>query len=284
MNNEPNTTNPTADPPHADNLRAGISVASAFEDHRDCGDDDPFFRYETRVPQGDEAIPPCLADPQSTSFLATARDLLVWLVGDYWGPATLALHHFVWQFRKFEILDYLRPIELLLRRMLVIEAFALAGSQSLPPSRPGGVIRTSRAPQEKPACDPTQPETWRVSFRIMPAKLAERHWRLPRKKLPPIDRDHFRGDPRTPMRFRRVQHQSMPLARRLEAVIRVINDPAPYVRRLAFRLRRGREAAPNLWLLAMPRRGPNKPPLARDANEAARTRLSEILPAYWSSG
>jgi hypothetical protein len=172
--------------------------------------------------------------------------------------------------------------------MLLIEAFALAGSQTLP--RPQ--VRTAKAqaasgpaaptttpttcPKRAAPFDPAHPETWRVSFIALPGRSpgGSRH------KLPPVQPDRgFREDVHA-KRFRRRRWSSLPLARRLEAAIRVINNPLPFVRRLAFRLRRGRTMSATR--LVIPRSRPFR--FARDALALSGNRAAQLADAWWGSG
>ena len=134
--------------------------------------------------------------------------------------------------------------------------------------------------------DPARPESWRVSFHVvLPRALGEcqrQPERKPRRKLPPVDPHHFRGDPMPPLRHREVLVEAMPLARRLEAALRVILDPAAYARRLAFRLRW--KTNPRVGRLADPTPPKWWPPYARDALEEARQRLFTNYYPWWSSG
>ncbi len=215
--------------------------------------DETFFRNDDRLPEAGAPQPAGLRDAVTPELVDSARHLLGWIFNVFWNPGTLASWPGVWQWRKFELLDWLRPLELLLRRILLIEAVGLLTSQSLPAPKAAairsgkGAARTAPA---KPACDPDHPERWRVSFSILPLRGRSG----PRRRLPPIDWDHFAGDPRTPKRFRRVLHDALPLARRLEAALRVVLDPAAFARRLAFRLRRNAGAA--LGLIVIDHRKP----------------------------
>jgi hypothetical protein len=168
--------------------------------------------------------------------------------------------------------------------MLLIEAFALAGSQTLPrPARKAQVVSGSSLSaatpgpvRAKPAFDPARPETWRVAFSALPARRPSG----PRHKLPPVQPDRqFREEVRA-KRYRRRMWPSLPLARRLEAVIRVINDPQPFVRRLAFRLRRGRTVS--AVRLVIPGSRPHR--FARDALAASGRRGAQLADAFWGSG
>ena len=93
--------------------------------------------YERRIPECGAPWPDGLGDPLSRDLVDTARWFLFFLVNTFWSPASLARLEWVWQWRKFDFLDCLRPIELLLRRLLLIEALGLILSQALPPVRAG---------------------------------------------------------------------------------------------------------------------------------------------------
>jgi hypothetical protein len=249
----------------------------------DDGSNDPWFRDETRVPETGPPYPDWARDPLTPQLVDTARGLLAAIVRGVWGPASYALQQRIWQWKKFDLLDWLRPLELLLRRMLLIEAFALAGSQTLPHGRAGiaaaaGAATPARPKPRpaKPSFDPAHPETWRVSFHALPARSRSG----PRRKLPPVQPDRQFREEVWANRYRCRLWPSLPLARRLEAVIRVVNNPLPFVRRLAFRLRRGRtESAVRL---VIPSARPHR--FARDALTASGRRGAQLTDAFWSSG
>jgi hypothetical protein len=246
-------------------------------------DDDIFPNlYEHRIPDCGAPYPDGLTDPISPGLVDTVRWFLFFLVNGFWSPAALARLERVWQWSKFDFLDWLRPIELLLRRLLLIEALGLILSQALPAGRAAGAGKKKPAPvsRSKPPFDPDYPETWRVSFKCVPAPASGGpRWR--RRRLPPVEVDHVRGDPRRRLRFRRVMHNAIPLALRLEAVIRVTLDPGKYARRLALRLQRTRN--PNASLLVIPRRRPFPVPAPRDALLEAGERGAALHYAWWSS-
>jgi len=235
-----------------------------------------------------------LRDPATQGFFTWVRGFVrSVLETDYdnlW-PGNLLKGENIWQWARFELLDWLLPIERLLRRILLIEAYALLETQSLPPARPGRkagrVEAGSEAPDgaagkptnkaaARPADDPDHPEHWRVNFRVLPRKRrdhARRHVRMP---LP-------RGDDGRviPLRFRAVAWDAAPLARRFEAVIRICRKPAPFVRRLAFRLRaEGRRLHESVVRLCA-QRPTDK--FARDANSAAASLALERSETFWSS-
>ena len=243
---------------------------------------------EHRIPDCGAPYPEGLRDPGSHDLVDTARWFLSFLVKTFWSPASLARLEQVWQWRKFDLLDWLRPVELLLRRLLLIEALGLILSQALPTPRPASARdRTSKgragtppAARPKPPFDPDHPETWRVSFTAIPGRPSSGS-RRPRRRLPPIDRNRVRCDPVTPLRYRRVMHSALPLALRLEAVIRVTLDPARYARRLALRLQRTRN--PNASLLLIPRRRDFPRPAPRDALRSAGERGALLHHTWWTS-
>jgi hypothetical protein len=239
--------------------------------------------YEHRIPECGAPYPGGLKDPASNDLIDAARWFLAFLVNTFWSPASLARLEQVWQWRKFDLLDWLCPIELLLRRLLLIEALGLILSQALPavpPAPAKGQTGKQAASRPKPPFDPDHPETWRVSFNAVPARPSSGS-RRPRRRLPPIDLDRVRCHPITPLRYRRVMHNAVPLALRLEAAIRVMLDPASYARRLALRLQRTRN--PNTSLLIIPRRRDFPRPAPRDALRAAGERVAALHHAWWSS-
>lgn len=251
-------------------------------------DDDPWFREETRVPETGPPYPDWARDQLTPQLIDTARDLMFWIVRGVWGPASYALQGQIWQWRKFELLDWLRPLELLLRRMLLIEAFALAGSQTLPHARKAksesvaaasgsGAAPAESAPaRTTPAFDPARPETWRVSFIALPGQSRSG----PRHRLPPVQPDRQFREKVWANRYRRKLVPALPLARRLEAAIRVITNPLPFVRRLAFKLRRGRTLSATRLVIPRSRRFR----FASDALAASGNRAAELSGAWWGSG
>jgi chromate transport protein ChrA len=119
-----------------------------------------------------------------------------------------------------------------------------------PPGRGGSVLATSRKKRARKLYffHPDKPDDWRVGFRCL---LMDRRHVIPGRReatnpelagsavcttqmlevTQTCRRDA--GGPYAPKRF----HSAWPLAERLEAMIRVFNNPAPFAARLAARLR-----------------------------------------------
>jgi hypothetical protein len=141
-------------------------------------------------------------------------------------PRTLACLQLVVAARRDDILAWLRPIEQLIRRLLLLEA------QSLPPSA-SSQSATTRAPKPapKPASEPRQrrlivldpeaPHTWPAHFRLLDRRRPSRH---------------AGGPMRTGLHAG--LYNSFALAERWQAALRVAENPARYVRRAAALLKR----------------------------------------------
>ena len=182
-------------------------------------------------------------------------------------PAAIVLLSLSTRSTRLSILRQLFMLESLVRKLLFAELATLGAA---PPSRgpqlvhipvrPGLVIvnpprkRTQRQPRP---LDLAHPETWSADF----ALALPRDSRLVRDRSAPRIRALWGASarpieppPRAPQR-----HQSAPLriARRFEALRRVLNDPAPHIRRLALASSRALKRAPNVvsqYALMAPRR------------------------------
>jgi hypothetical protein len=139
-------------------------------------------------------------------------------------PAALACLQLVIGARRADMLAWLRPAERLIRQLLYLEAAAhipapRQASQSPrqpAPNRPRAAAPTAA----KSAIDPERPETWPAHFQIFTARR--------RAQAAPTHRPGLRAG----------LHGAFALARRWQAALRVLEDPAPYARRLARRLSR----------------------------------------------
>ncbi|MGE0741874.1 MAG: hypothetical protein AB7O98_11085 [Hyphomonadaceae bacterium] len=125
------------------------------------------------------------------------------------------------------LLPWIKTAEILMRQMLLVEA-AACGDTHAPTAAQRKRLTPQRAcvsPQanEAPSLDPA---TWRVSFQALaPTPRAPTH-ATPATRAAPARREAKRF------------HAAYPLAARLEALLRVFNDPRPFAQRLAQRLYR----------------------------------------------
>lgn len=128
--------------------------------------------------------------------------------------------------------SWLRVAEALLRRLLLVEAAAIT---DLPQPRPRKRKPRVRAPIVEHG---DKPETWRVSFRCMVANTKTKRRRtIPRQPTHQRQPEPVEGGKRRPPLPSGHLYNAWPIAKRAEALIRVFNNPAPYARRLALRLR-----------------------------------------------
>jgi hypothetical protein len=146
--------------------------------------------------------------------------------------------------------------EALMRRMLFIEA-ALIASEGAGDAHARRAARrdgqdaagacVSPAREEKARRfiehDPERPDAWRVSFKVFSSPAhggsPERREGMGAIAVACGDASSMNWGGKTPAPPRAPGFRSAwPLAERAEALLRVFNDPAPYARRLAARLRR----------------------------------------------
>ncbi len=116
------------------------------------------------------------------------------------------------QHRLFHI--WITAGENLIRHLLLLEARACT-----PQAAPARRASKRSAQRERYRFDPNDPDSWRVSFSCL--KSRSRAARLSKRRPTPHPRLYL----------------TRPLAERIEALIRVFNDPTPYAKRLARRLR-----------------------------------------------
>lgn len=209
-------------------------------------------------------------------------------------PAAIALLNLSTRGARLAVVRQLGMIESLVRKLLFAEIAALApaaperGPRIIQiPLRPGLVIVNpprGRGPRAPRPLDLADPETWSASFALAlprdPRLVRDRH--VPRIRAlwgsishpaepPPPAAQHDRGS------------TSFRIARRFEALRRVLNDPAPHVRRLASAQRRALARSPQIvsrYALIGPRRSGYDPADVRlplDIMGAALTTRSKLL-------
>lgn len=161
------------------------------------------------------------------------RVLLGYMAALFGAPGALAARLFLRAATRFEILQWLAPLEALARRLLVIEVLGLP-----PPNAPAPRTRlrdarvASRLTDNAPGFDEADPESWRVVFNLWPGA------RVGRRKLPSAQIVEAHDEPP------RMLRNALPLARRIEALRRLAEHPERALRRMAALLsvRRGEAA------------------------------------------
>ena len=151
--------------------------------------------------------------------LAHARDLLGFPFVRFFTPEAIALEIVIRRERRHDFLRWFRIVEEMLRRVLFLEASAIA--TSLPPPTPARP-HTARPRKPAPVFNREDSTTWRLSLRMTPPAVRQHDSKKQRPK-------------RTP----RIAIPSRPLALRMQAVLRVLEDPHLYIQRLAIRRRKG---------------------------------------------
>lgn len=202
-------------------------------------DDDPYWHQsDARLAEYHPPKPEGLTWPDAFYVLIHARDLLTFIFARFWSPAAIGKLTFVPEARRREFLDWLRPVELMLRRLLFIEASALAATltpaaqNTKPPAsaRPATPAPSAPKPTADDATPPSdRPEDWTASFRVTPATATSPSGNAPsRGGVTRIKTDALHEN----------LYPARSLALRLEALVRVVVDPMRYVRRLSTQLLR----------------------------------------------
>lgn len=113
--------------------------------------------------------------------LVHARDLLGFLFVRFFTPEAIALEIVIRRERRHDFLRWFRIVEEMLRRVLFLEAIAIA--TSLPPPTPARP-HTARMRKPAPVFNREDSTTWRLSLRMTPP-AARQHQRKPRPKRQP---------------------------------------------------------------------------------------------------
>lgn len=189
---------------------------------------------------------------------STARRFLCWLIEVYGTPCALAAGPWLSRRERREIRHWLLPLEALVRRLLLIEAVRVAGTM-----RPAGKRPRARRKRPAPFCrvnfpDPENSRQWAVRFSVVPRPRRRGPRLVPRVRFPGPDPDarflapaaraaaaeehHARMREMSiipvtvrALRPRACRRAGNPwlLARRIEALARLLENPGPHVRRLA---------------------------------------------------
>ena len=158
-------------------------------------------------------------------------------------PASIARRIWLTRTHNQHLLDWLRPLEALLRRLIFLDAIALT------PEPPPAPEHKTRAKRVMPAAfgaafDPDNSETWRVNFNL--GATADRR--------PPAGHAAKHTKPRLINSV-----ASAPAALRLEALIRAFNEREKLALRLALKLQRNAQRIIIDTLTPPPRRIAAKP-------------------------
>ncbi len=154
-----------------------------------------------------------------------------------------------------DLLAWLGPVEALARRLLLLKALSLPKSNQPPPASRAGRVLIAFTDRPIPDIHPDS-EQWRVRFNVMPRGLRS----LPHNTSPCNDR---RGDN---------IFNALPLARRLEALRRVLEQPGPAIARLCRLLASARETVISAFR-------PYRPPATcvRDVLDSTQRELTRAL-------
>lgn len=148
-----------------------------------------------------------------------ARWMFLQIVDFFDTPREIAARNWMLRATHAELNDLIRHLELIARRIILVAALGL--EIILAPLKPRTRIRKRR----RVLIWPTRPETWRASFRMFSTRGVEPGEPSGQAlATPPAQLDRFLP--------------AMPLARRFEAVRRVLGNPDRLIRRTAFRLAR----------------------------------------------
>lgn len=174
--------------------------------------------------------------PTETHLWTVLRVYLSQVCALFGAPADIARGLFLTPAQHQHLCAWLLPLEALLRRLLYLLSRTLkpTPARETKARAPRGVKAGFGA-----AFEVERSETWRVSFDVLPH---------PRRKpwaAPPSTQQHAAAP--KPESF-----AAAPLALRLEALLRIAENPLPYANRLAARLAGAREDAADA-LLTPPR-------------------------------
>ncbi len=106
--------------------------------------------------------PPCPPDRftghSPTTALVHAWDLIKLVIAKFWRPLQLHALPASRNGGMYDFLDWLRPPELMLRRLILLEALAIAPGLPEPTPVRARAAREAKEPLQRPT--PAHPETW----------------------------------------------------------------------------------------------------------------------------
>ena len=183
---------------------------------------------------------------------AHVGELYDWIVSLFGAPRALADRLILLRKQRHEILAWLVPVEALARRLLLLKALSLPKANTPPVFTPGA--RVARFADRAAPVMEEDAESWRVRFSVWPHGATRKA-----ASNPPLAMQ--RGGAPT--------ENALPLARRLEALRRVLENPEPALKRLTRLLAARRKTAPAAFAPYRPPAGPCATPLAEAQEELA---------------
>ena len=152
---------------------------------------------------------------------AGLAEMIGWIIALFGAPGAIAAHIGLTRRTGAQLLAWLAPLEALARRLLFIEAASLPAPNAPAPFAPRG--RIVSALRDAPCIEPPEDSAlWRVMFRVAPGSPAA------------SPRNAGAGSARPRSGFPGAN--AAPLARRLEALLRLAQNRAAALARLARRL------------------------------------------------
>ncbi|HWA23542.1 MAG TPA: hypothetical protein VG735_14200 [Caulobacterales bacterium] len=147
-------------------------------------------------------------------------DLYAAIVSLFGAPFEIATQFILMRQNRREILAWLGPVEALARRLLLLKALSMPKPNDAPPKVLPGRLVIAFADRPIEDIDPNS-EKWRVRFSVMPRGVLRRT----RSKEPHtgLGADQRGGA---------INFNALPLARRLEALRRLLENPQPALARL----------------------------------------------------
>ncbi|MES1204276.1 MAG: hypothetical protein ABUS57_22775 [Pseudomonadota bacterium] len=157
-------------------------------------------------------------------------DLYATIVSLFGAPFEIATQFILMRQNRRDILAWLGPVEALARRLLLLKALTMPKPNDAPPKALPGRIVTAFADRKIEDIHPDAVK-WRVRFNVMPIGALSRK--------PPAESG---AEPGADRRGGEINFNALPLARRLEALRRVLENPAPALARLCRLIATKREA------------------------------------------
>jgi hypothetical protein len=157
-------------------------------------------------------------------------DLYATIVSLFGAPFEIATQFILMRQNRRDILAWLGPVEALARRLLLLKALTMPKPNDAPPKALPGRITIAFADRQIEDIHPKSAE-WRVRFNVMPMGAVRRKRRT-----------DSGADATADARGGDINFNALPLARRLEALRRVLENPQPALARLCRLIATKREA------------------------------------------